>query len=117
MKLYKVSQDILRFLGFDPNRMSKSKKHFFNRTNIITFTICVLCSALTFLFVIYEAKIFVDYVEAIYIFSAAVGCTVALASLRVKMFSKYIVELEKIVDLSESAYQNLDMITVLNFGN
>lgn len=102
MKLFKVSQDLLSFLGFSPNQMSQ--KHFFNRNNLITFVICGLCSTLTFLFVIYEAKVFVEYVETIYILSAAIGCIVALATLRVEMFSKYIVELERIVDSSESVH-------------
>lgn len=99
MKLYKVSQDNLMTLGFGPNQIDQ--KHFFNKNNLMTFTVCASCSTLTFFFLIYEAKIFVEYVEATYILSAAVGCTVALASLRVKTLSKYIDELEKIVNSSK----------------
>lgn len=99
MKLYQESQDNLRFLGFAPNQINE--KHFFNRNNFISFVVCALCTALTFLFIIYEAKIFVEYVEAIYICSAAIGTCVALASLRVITMSKYIEALEKIITSSE----------------
>lgn len=102
MKLYKISQDNLTILGFSPNQIDQ--KHFFNKNNLLTFIVCGLCSILTFLFLIFEAKIFVEYVESTYILSAAIGCTVALASLRVKTLSQYIAEFEKIVNSSEYAY-------------
>lgn len=102
MKLYKISQDNLTILGFSPNQIDQ--KHFFNKNNLMTFIVCGLCSILTFLFLIFEAKIFVEYVESTYILSAAIGCTVALASLRVKTLSQYIAEFEKIVNSSEYAH-------------
>lgn len=99
MKLYQISQDDFRFLGFAPNQIDQ--KYFFNRNNLMTFVVCFFCCASTLLFIIYEAKTFVDYVEAIYIFSAGLGSTVALATLRVKTMSKYIAALEKMIISSE----------------
>lgn len=100
LKLYKIAQNDLMILGFSPNQITQ--KHFFNKNNLMTFVVCASCSILTFMFLIYEAKIFVEYVEATYILSAAIGCSIALASFRVKTLSKYIEELEKIVISSES---------------
>lgn len=99
MKLYKVSQADLRFLGFSPSQL---KQNFFcNRNKLLTFGVLGQCSVLTFVFLMCEAKVFVEYVESIYIFSAGVGSIVALATLRVKMMSKYIEAMENMINLSE----------------
>lgn len=67
----------------------------------MTYFVLGLACVLTSMFVMYEAKIFVEYVEAIYIFLAGFGSIGILATLRADMMSKYIEALESMVIYSE----------------
>lgn len=99
MKLYTISQADWRFLGFSPSQMNQNL--FYNRNKLMTYFVLGLACVLTSMFVMYEAKIFVEYVEAIYIFLAGFGSIGILATLRADMMSKYIEALESMVIYSE----------------
>lgn len=67
----------------------------------MTFAVFGLSCVLTSVFLKYEAQIFVEYVEATYIFLPGFGNIVILFALKVEMISKYIEALENMITSSE----------------
>lgn len=83
MKFFTTALENFAFLGIEWDE--SSQKYTFNRKNIIPQIVCVHCITLTLLFLIYDAKSFVEYTETLFILSTAFLCGIVYISVYIKV--------------------------------
>ena len=113
MKLYKVSQKNFAVLGVNLNETNQN--NLYNWNILVFFFLFVLCVILALFFLIYDADNFAQYIEGIYIVTAAFAIFLDAVSIAIHVmkFSIYIEGLEKLVISSKSNLYILSKVFVL----